>query len=55
IEKDIAEHLKKGLDSSFEPTWHVIVGRNFGAYVTHEGKHFIYAYVGKTAVMAYKN
>uniref|UniRef100_A0AAY4BUQ7 Dynein light chain n=1 Tax=Denticeps clupeoides TaxID=299321 RepID=A0AAY4BUQ7_9TELE len=37
IEKDIAEFDKK-----YNPTWHCIVGRNFGSYVTHETKHFIY-------------
>jgi uncharacterized membrane protein len=25
---------------------HCIVGRNFGSYVTHETKHFIYFYLG---------
>ena len=31
----------------FSPTWHCIVGRNFGSYVTHETKHFIYFYLGQ--------
>ena len=26
---------------------HCIVGRNFGSYVTHETKHFIYFYLGQ--------
>lgn len=29
-------------DKKYHPTWHCIVGRNFGSYVTHETKHFIY-------------
>jgi len=38
IEKDIAAHIKKELDRRYGPTWHVVVGKNFGSYVTH-GKH----------------
>jgi len=31
IEKEIAAHIKKSFDSKYGPTWHCIVGRNFGA------------------------
>merc|ERR1712137_642177 len=41
IEKDIAAYIKKEFDKKYNPTWHCIVGRNFGSYVTHETKHFI--------------
>merc|ERR1712227_175071 len=44
IEKDIAAFIKKEFDKKYNPTWHCIVGRNFGSYVTHETKHFIYFY-----------
>ncbi|CAH8434808.1 unnamed protein product [Schistosoma rodhaini] len=30
LEKDIADHLKKEFDQKYGPTWHCIVGRNFG-------------------------
>ena len=40
IEKDIAAQIKKECDRRFGPTWHVVVGKNFGSYVTH-GKHTI--------------
>ncbi len=32
-----------------------IVGRNFGSYVTHETKHFIYFYLGQVAVLLFKS
>jgi dynein light chain LC8-type len=35
IEKDIAAHIKKEFDRRFQPTWHVVVGKNFGSFVTH--------------------
>ena len=39
IEKDIAAQIKKEFDRRHGPTWHVVVGKNFGSYVTH-GKCF---------------
>ncbi|WFD01647.1 Dynein light chain [Malassezia obtusa] len=42
LEKDIAAFVKRTVDDHYGPTWHVIVGRSFGSYVTHESKHFIY-------------
>lgn len=30
IEKDIASYIKKHFDKEFSPTWHCIVGKNFG-------------------------
>lgn len=40
IEKDIAAQIKKEFDRRHGPTWHVVVGKNFGSYVTH-GPHLI--------------
>ncbi|TEB36646.1 hypothetical protein FA13DRAFT_1727011 [Coprinellus micaceus] len=55
IEKDIAAQIKKEFDRRHGPTWHVVVGKNFGSYVTHETKHFIYFYVGPLAVLIWKS
>ncbi|KAK0153575.1 Dynein light chain 2, cytoplasmic [Merluccius polli] len=55
IEKDIAAFIKKEFDKKFNPTWHCIVGRNFGSYVTHETKHFIYFYLGQVAILLFKS
>ncbi|KAI1002648.1 hypothetical protein K3495_g5552 [Podosphaera aphanis] len=54
IEKDIAMHIKKTFDERKGPTWHCIVGRNFGSFVTHETKHFIYFYLGHCAILLFK-
>lgn len=35
VEKDIAAHVKRTMDSRFGPTWHAVVGKNYGSYVTH--------------------
>eukprot|EP00069_Balaena_mysticetus_P013507 bmy_22070T0 len=41
IEKDVAAHIKE-FDKKYNPTWHCIVGRNFGSYVTHETKQTLH-------------
>lgn len=35
VEKDIAAFVKKTMDAKFGPTWHAVVGKNYGSYVTH--------------------
>ncbi|KAL2039255.1 hypothetical protein N7G274_007923 [Stereocaulon virgatum] len=54
IEKDIAQYIKKEFDMRAGATWHCIVGRNFGSFVTHETKHFIYFYLGHCAILLFK-
>ncbi|KAG0652012.1 dynein light cytoplasmic [Hyphodiscus hymeniophilus] len=51
---DIAQYIKKTFDERKGPTWHCIVGRNFGSFVTHETKHFIYFYLGHCAILLFK-
>jgi dynein light chain LC8-type len=41
-------------DEKYGPTWHVIVGADFKAFVTHESKSFIFFYSGKMAVCIFK-
>lgn len=55
VEKDIASHIKKEFDAKFQPTWHCIVGRQYGSYVTHETKHFIYFYHDQKAILLFKS
>jgi len=50
----VAGHLKKWLDDTYEPYWHVIFGRNFGTYVVHEKSRFLYFYIEKDAFLMYK-
>ncbi|CAL8094398.1 unnamed protein product [Calicophoron daubneyi] len=55
LEKDIAAYIKKEFDKHYTPTWHCVVGRTFGSFVTHERKHFIYFYLGNNAVLLFKS
>ena len=55
LEKDMAAFIKREFDKKYGPTWHCIVGRHFGSYVTHETKHFIYYYIGNMAILLFKS
>ena len=48
-DNEIAARIKKEMDKKFQSlsrgAWHCIVGPDFGSYVTHEAKHFIYFYL----------
>jgi len=35
LEKDMAAAVKRAVDEKFGPTWHVVVGKSFGSFVTH--------------------
>lgn len=45
-EKDIATYIKDEIRLKFHGTWHCVVGRNFGSFVTFEKNHYIYLYIG---------
>lgn len=53
-EVGVAKYIKAEFDCKYGPTWHCIVGCDFKAFVTHESKHFIFFYQGKTAICLYK-
>lgn len=54
VEKDVAVILRKLFDKKYSPTWHCIIGKRFGSYVTHETGNFIYFYLGQTAFLLFK-
>ncbi|GAA5888685.1 hypothetical protein JCM6882_009049 [Rhodosporidiobolus microsporus] len=54
IEKDIAAYIKRDFDKRYGPTWHVVVGKNFGSFCTHESGNFLYWYMGNIAILLFK-
>ncbi|GAA6032131.1 hypothetical protein JCM8097_007088 [Rhodosporidiobolus ruineniae] len=54
VEKDIAAYIKRDFDKRYGPTWHVVVGKNFGSFCTHESGHFLYMYLGQIAILLFK-
>ena len=43
--------IKKKFDEKWSPYWHVVVGRSYGAFATHETRHFCSFKVDNFAVM----
>ncbi|ODV89377.1 hypothetical protein CANCADRAFT_28610, partial [Tortispora caseinolytica NRRL Y-17796] len=54
VEKDIAKAIKQGLDLKFGGPWHVIVGKEFGSFVTHESGYFVYFMLESKAFLVFK-
>ena len=38
----IAETIKKHMDTKWEPSWHVFLGKSFGCHSVHEKNRFVY-------------
>ena len=53
-EKEVAHQIKTEFDQTYEPTWHCVVGRHFGSYVTHEKLKYCYFYIGQMGVLIFK-
>jgi len=54
-QKDVAETIKKEMDSTRGGTWNVIVGQAFGSYVSHETKSMAQFFIGNVAFLIWKH
>ncbi|EGR27857.1 hypothetical protein IMG5_187620 [Ichthyophthirius multifiliis] len=52
--KDVAQSLKEQFDEKFGGTWHVVVGRHFGSFVTYESKCVIQFWINQFSFFIYK-
>eukprot|EP01017_Pseudomicrothorax_dubius_P035924 TRINITY_DN5098_c0_g1_i4.p2 TRINITY_DN5098_c0_g1~~TRINITY_DN5098_c0_g1_i4.p2 ORF type:complete len:107 (+),score=6.42 TRINITY_DN5098_c0_g1_i4:70-390(+) len=50
----IVQALKEHLDVTFEKSWHVVMGKNFGCYSVHEMRRFLFFYIDAYAFLMYK-
>jgi len=55
VESTMANYIKKEFDKKYSPTWHVVIGTNFGSHVVHATKNFIYFYLGPKAILIFKS
>jgi hypothetical protein len=51
----LAKCIKKEFDATYGGVWHCVVGRNFGSFVVHQSRTFVYFYLGQTAVLLFKS
>lgn len=52
--QDVAVFIKEQFDQKYGTSWHCVVGRNFGSFVSHETNCFIYFYLNNVAIMLFK-
>ena len=50
----IAEEIKKEFDHKYKKSWHCIAGENFGSFVTHESKTFIFFGIANISILLFK-
>eukprot|EP00744_Colponema_vietnamica_P016241 GILI01022778.1.p2 GENE.GILI01022778.1~~GILI01022778.1.p2 ORF type:complete len:140 (-),score=25.24 GILI01022778.1:89-508(-) len=53
-QRAIAQFIKRELDSKYGPTWHVIVGRSFGSYLSHDDQNFVYFFIGDCGFLIWR-
>ena len=53
--RQIAMDIKKDFDKRYKPCWHCIVGENFGSFVTHEAKTFIFFEINGKSILLFKS
>ncbi|VUG20020.1 DEBR0S6_05864g1_1 [Brettanomyces bruxellensis] len=52
---DIAASMKKEMDKTYGPTWHAIVGKSFGSFVSHESGNFHLFLCGQLGISSFQN
>mmetsp|Transcript_32661 Transcript_32661/g.58578 ORF Transcript_32661/g.58578 Transcript_32661/m.58578 type:complete len:94 (-) Transcript_32661:233-514(-) len=55
LEKDIATSIKRAFEKKNKGSWQCVVGKNFGSFVTHEQKSYIYFLRREWAVLLWKS
>jgi dynein light chain LC8-type len=55
VEQNVAVALRKEFEVKYGPTWHCIIGKRFGSFVTHQTGSFIYFLLGQTAFLLFKS
>jgi len=53
--KDCAQLIKDEADREFGPTWHCVVGTEFGSFVTFEKNSVLFFHVGHMKVLLWKH
>ncbi|KAG5511373.1 hypothetical protein JKF63_07336 [Porcisia hertigi] len=54
FENGVATYIKREFVKKYKGLWHCVVGKNFGSFVTHEMKGYIYITWGQMSVLLWK-
>ncbi|ESL11266.1 dynein light chain [Trypanosoma rangeli SC58] len=55
LEYAMASFVKREFQKKYKGVWHCVVGKNFGSFVTHETKGYIYITWGQMSVLLWKS
>lgn len=53
-ENAVATFIKHEVVKKYKGIWHCVVGKNYGSFVTHETKGYIYITWGQMSVLLWK-
>uniref|UniRef100_A0A7S2Y0J6 Dynein light chain n=1 Tax=Fibrocapsa japonica TaxID=94617 RepID=A0A7S2Y0J6_9STRA len=53
--QDVSKIIKHEFESKYEGTWHVVVGKAFGSFVTHQTRRIIYFFLGEVGFLIFKH
>ena len=53
-QKALAQWIKRELDQKYGAVWHVICGRQFGSYVSHHERSFVYFFIGDLGFLIWR-
>ncbi|OQS01714.1 hypothetical protein ACHHYP_00325 [Achlya hypogyna] len=52
---EVAQQIKKEIEETADGSWHVIVGKSFGSFVTHEVKKMVYFFLGQIGFLIFQH
>ena len=52
---EVAMMVSRALAEEYGGAWHVIVGKSFGSFVTHETATLLYFFLGQIGFLAFKH
>ncbi|GAB9469532.1 hypothetical protein Gpo141_00006809 [Globisporangium polare] len=52
---EVAQQIKKEVEEVETGAWHVIVGKSFGSFVSHEVKRMLYFFLGQIGFLVYRH
>jgi len=54
IEKDISAYIKHEFDSTYDKTWHCVVGGDYSVSLTHDSEYFLFFSIDKNYFLLFK-
>lgn len=52
---EIAKAVKEAFDEKYPGSWHVIVGKSYGSFVTHQASRMIYFFLGQVGFLIFQH